>query len=610
MELHHLHVRRRRARGAVVVLVLLLGGLTLAFFQTQVLENPAYALQSEQNRLRPLTVPAPRGTIFDRNGRIVADNVPGYALSLLPAPPDSMRRSLERLAPVLELAPREIDALMARHRRTPTRPLIVSGDLTFEQVSAVEERRPLFPEVLIEMRPRRRYPAGPAAGHLVGYVGEISETELGRPEFVLYDPGRIIGKAGVEREYERRLTGREGIRYVEVDALGRIVGDFAPQPSVPPVPGEDVRLNVDLDLQEWIADVFPEGYRGAVAVVEPGSGHVLALYSSPPYDPNEFVGGVEPERWRALQTDTTRPLLNRAVSGLYPPGSTWKLAAAGIALELGAVEPEETMPIPCRGGMRYGNRYFRCWDPGGHGAVDLGEAIRHSCDVYFYQLGLKVGLETLLEEGIRLGFAEATGVDLPSERAGHFPDGTDWYERRFNLTPTESEVLSLAIGQGANDQTALRLAQFYAALAAGGYEPPPAIVADSPSVEGPGWDLGFAPETLDLLVQGLRGVTAPGGTAAGSALEHWDWIGKTGTSQNPHGKDHGLFVGMAGPWGEAPEVVVATIVEFGERGSDVAQYAAKIADYYLRRKHGMPIDTIQTLREHWLAGVPAPWANR
>lgn len=608
MELYHLHVRRRRARGAIAMLALVLGGLGLSFFQTQVLKNPAYALQSEKNRLRPLTVPAPRGTIFDRNGRIVADNVPGFAISLLPAPPDSMRQSLRRLAPLLDLEARDIDRLMARHRRSPTQPLVVSGDLSFDQVSAVEERRPLFPEVLIEMRPRRRYPAGPAAAHLVGYVGEISEVELHQPAFRGYAPGRLIGKAGVEREYERRLAGREGVRYVEVDALGRIVGDFTPQPKVPPVPGLDVTLNVDLGLQEWITSIFPQGYRGAVAVVEPGTGHVLALYSAPSFDPNEFLGGVEPERWRELRTDTTRPLLNRATSGLYPPGSTWKVAAAAIALELGVVDPEEPMPVPCRGGMRYGNRYFRCWNAAGHGSLGLVDALRYSCDVYFYQLGMKIGLAQLLDEGTRLGFAQATGVDLPSDRAGHFPDGLDWYQRRFNLTPTESEVLSLSIGQGANDQTVLRMAEFYAALAGAGHAPAPRIARDSPSVHTDGWDLGFTQETLEWLLEGLRGVTAPGGTAAGSALEHWDWIGKTGTSQNPHGPDHGWFVGMAGPWGGAMEVVVATVVEAGESGSDVAQYGAKIADYYLRGKYGIPKDTIQTLREHWLAGRPAPWA--
>ncbi|MFW6330781.1 MAG: penicillin-binding transpeptidase domain-containing protein, partial [Gemmatimonadota bacterium] len=346
-----------------------------------------------------------------------------------------------------------------------------------------------------------------------------------------------------------------------------------------------------------------------VAALEPGTAEVLALYSSPSFDPNRLTGSVAPEHWAALQRDPARRLLNRATAGLYPPGSTWKLATAAIALELGIVEPDALMPVACRGGMQYGNRYFRCWDPAGHGYTTLPEAIRHSCNVYFYQVGLQIGLARLLEEGVRLGFDDRTGIDLPSERAGVFPTGIGWFERRFGLRPTESEVLSLAIGQGANDQTPLKMAQFFASLASDGTAPAPRVVRDRPLPTGPELDLQIAPETLEPLREGLRRVTAQGGTAGGSALEHWDWIGKTGTSQNPHGKDHGWFVGLAGPRGGEPEIVVAALIEEGEHGSDVAQIAAKAADYYLRSRRGMPIDTVQTLREHWLNGVPAPWAQ-
>lgn len=594
----------------MVVVWLLLGGLTFVFFHTQVRRNPAYAMQSDRNRLRPLTQLAPRGTIVDRDGRLVADNVPGYALSLLPAPRDSIRSTLERLAPYLELTAGRIDQLMDHQREHPEQQLVVSNDVAFERISAIEERRPLFPEVLIEMRPKRNYAAGRAAAHLVGYVGEISERELADSAFVDYRAGQIIGKTGVERQYETVLAGVAGVRYVEVDALGRIVGAFAGQDEVPPVPGDSLRLTIDLELQTWIAELLADTVRGAVVALEPTTGEVLALYSSPSFDPNDLVGNVAPERWQALRQDTARRLLNRAIAGLYPPGSTWKLATAGIALELGIVDPRSYLPLACRGGMQYGNRYFRCWDPDGHGHLDLPDAIKHSCDVYFYQLGLQIGLRQLLEEATRRGFNEATGIDLPAERAGHFPPDTDWYERRFGWAPTESEVMSLAIGQGANDQTALKMVQFYAALAGDGRMPPPRVVRGAePPPESEWMDLGFGPETLEWLREGLYRVTEQGGTAAGSVLEHWQWGGKTGTSQNPHGEDHGWFVGLAGPWDGPPEVVVSAIIEEGEHGSDVAQVAAKVADYYLRRQHGIPVDTIQTLREHWLNGVPAPWVR-
>ena len=590
------------------VVWVLLAGLSLAFFQTQVLRNPAYAVQSDMNRLRPLTVPAPRGTILDRAGRVVADNVPGYVLSVLPAPEDSIRSTLARLAPYLRLTDGEVDALVERRRRHPEQQLVLSTDLAFGEISAIEERRHLFPEILIEMQPKRNYHGGAATAHLVGYVGEISEGELELPAFRGYRGGALVGKAGVERQYEAVLAGQSGLRYVEVDARGRIVGRTRPSGAIPPTPGRPVRLNIDLELQRWIARVVPEWRRGAIAVLDPRSSAVLALYSSPSFDPNEFAGNVSHARWQELRQDSARRLLDRSISGIYPPASTWKLATAAIALELDIVDPDATLPMACRGGMRYGNRYFRCWEEKGHGYLKLADAIARSCDVYFYQIGLQIGLERLTAEGARLGFGRLTGVDLPGERPGNFPADPDWYRRRFGQPPTEADVLSLAIGQGPNDQTVLKMAQFFAALATDGTAPAPRVLADSAPAGEP-LDLRLTPQSLDALRAGLRLVTAPGGTAHGSSLEHWEWIGKTGTAQNPHGADHGWFVGIGGPREGEPEVVVSAIIEAGEHGSVVAQVAAKIADYYLRRAHEMPIDTIQTLREHWLAGRPARWAE-
>ncbi len=611
MQLFHLHARRRRAQGALVVLFLGFGSLGFAFFETQVLKNSTYALQSDANRLRPLPIPGPRGTIFDRNGEIVADNVPGYALSLLPASRDTIRATLERLVPLLDLPPERIEALLAKRRQAPGQPLVVSNDLTFEQVSAIEERRPLLPGVYIDMRPKRHYPAGEAVAHLAGYVGEIAESELVLPEFESYAAGRLIGKAGVERQYERVLGGKTGMRYVEMDAHGRIVGQYAPRQVVEPVPGKDLRLHVDLGLQRWIARIFPDSMRGAVVAVEPGTGHVLALYSNPSFDPNLFVGGVAPDVWKRLNEDPAKPLLNRATNGTYPPGSTFKLVTAAIALKLRVLDPKAYLPIPCRGGLQYGNRYFRCWEREGHGYVDLSDAIKYSCDVYFYQVGLQIGLERFLVEGTRMGFASRTGVDRPVERSGILPDGPRWYRRRWGWDPTQAEVLSLAIGQGANDQSPLRMAQLYAALAADGSVPAPRLADGGVAEPGAEWDLQLTEAIMAPLLEGIRRVTEPepGATAGLSALEHWDWRGKTGTSQNPHGEDHGWFTGIAGPKDGPPEIAVAVLIEFGRRGSTTAQYAAKVADYYLRRKHGLPTDTVQTLMDHYRAGRPARWAQ-
>ena len=589
--------------------MIIFGLLSAAFFNTQVVRNSAYTVQSDKNRLRPLPIPAARGTIYDRYGRIVAGNAPGYALALLPAPEDTLRAALNSLAPVLGLSPARIRQLLIRHRDERTQPLVVSNDLTFEQASALEENLHAYPRVVIDMRPKREYAVGKSIAHLIGYVSEISKTELTKPQFAGYTQGQIVGKAGLERAYEARIGGRPGIRYVEVDARGRIVSGLNAKSlaSVAPVAGQPLQLYLDLGLQEFVSRIFPDTMRGAIVAMEPGTGHVLAMYSNPAFDPNQFIGGISSTLWQDLNTNPGKPLLDRAALGLYPPGSTFKLATAAIALELNAVDPNAFMPIPCRGGLQYGNRYFKCWERRGHGFVNLPDAIRHSCDVYFYQLGLKIGLQRMLAEGTRLGFAKKSGIDLPIDRAGNFPSEPDWYWRHFGWKPTQAEVLNLAIGQGPNDQTPLKMAQFYAALAADGRVGPPRIAALPDDGSDAGWDLHLSAENLKWLREGLRRVTAPGGTAAMSALEHWDWIGKTGTAQNPHGADHAWFVGMAGPRGGAPEVVVAALVEFGAHGSEAAQYAAKAADYYLRRKHHMRTDSIQTLREYLVTGRPTPW---
>ena len=611
--MRHFHPleRRRRARGAMVVIAVLLGGLLVAFFRAQVLRSDTWALRSESNRLRPLPIQAPRGTMYDRNGRILADNVPAYSISVLPAPLDSMRSTVERLRPHLELDAEDVERLMEQARTAPREPLLVSGDAAFDEVSAVEERRPEFPRLLIETRPKRRYLGGEATAHVLGYVGEVTGEELERPRFRSYEQGMVVGKEGMEREYEEVLQGSRGVRYVEVDALGRIVGSFRGVSRTPARRGEDLRLNLDLDLQRWIHRIFPDSMQGSVVALDARDGGVLALYSAPGYDPNAFVGGIEEELWRSLNEDPSRPLYNRPVLGRYPPASTWKLASAAIGLELGVVGPEEEMPIPCRGGMQFGNRYFRCWDPEGHGSVDLAGAIRHSCDVYFYQLGARVGLRRLLEEGTRIGFSQQCGIDLPQESEGIFPAEPEFWERRFGYEPTEAEALNLAIGQGPNSQTPLKMAQFYVALARDGSAPAPRIAERAET--GPAWSLDLSPESLDQLREGLRQVVAPGGTAYLASLEHWDLMGKTGTGQNAQDpeRDHAWFAGMAGPPGEDPEIVVVVLVEFGESGSAMAApLMAKTADYYLRRKYGIPVDTVQTLGEHWRQGVPAPWYDR
>lgn len=603
----HPHHRRKRAFGALAVLVLMLVTLGAAFFRTQVLQYSMFTLRSDDNRFRSQPIPAPRGTVRDRNGEIIAETVTAYTLSLEPAPADTLRARLGALVPLLRLDSATVAGALEQIGDEPDDAVAIVEALSFEQLSRLEENRAGLHGVLLEARPVRRYPSGEATAHVVGYVGEISEREMENPRWEGYRLGQRIGKAGVEREYERVLGGAPGARYVETDARGRVVGGFASQLSVQPTPGTDLRLTLDLSLQRFAHAIFPRDMRGAIVAMVPSTGEILALYSHPTYDPNLLLGRISPALWKGLIEDPGRPLLNRATDGIYPPGSTWKLATAMIALERGAITPQTRMPIPCTGGMSYAGRYSRCWKRDGHGSLDLAGAIANSCNVYFYQLGIRLGLDLLTREGTRLGFARATGLDLPGEEAGTFPDGRGWYQKRFGWKPPPSEVMNLAIGQGPNSQTPMRMAQFMSALAGNGTAPVPHLVARR-DAGAPETDLRASPATLAAVRAGMAAVTGEGGTAHAAALHRWKLSGKTGTSQNTQDlkRPHAWFTGFAGPPGGPPEIAIAVVVEFGESGSGAAApLASRVAGFYLNRKHGFPTEPIEQA-----APAPAPATPR
>lgn len=585
--------RRRRATVVRGILLLLLLVLLGAFFRLQVLRSSRYALRSEANRLRAITLPSPRGTIYDRDGQIVAENVPGYSIGLLPGRRDSVRVALAELAPLLGIDSAEHRRLLERHGRNPGTPLILRDQAAFEQVSAVEARRPRFRRAVVEMRPRRHYPAEGVAAHLIGYVGEIGEAELADTAFAGYEQGRIVGKAGLERQYEDRLAGEPGVRYVEVSALGSIVREFGPRPAVQPVPGEDLTLGLDLSLQSYVDSIFPEDHRGSVVALDPRNGEVVVFYSHPTYDPNAFVGGIDPETWSSLRDDPDRPLLNRVTAASYPPGSTWKLLVAADAMRRDQVGLQERMPIPCRGALRYGNRRFRCWRPEGHGPLALVDAIQRSCNVFFYQLGLRVGLDAMIAAAERWGYNEPTGIDLPHEITGHFPTSREWFDRRYGPRGwTESVVLNLAIGQGENAQTLLRQALFYAALATGEAPIVPHLVRDEElERRRADWDLELSEEHRRELLRAMtQVVNEPGGTAYPYRLERWRLAGKTGTAQNPHGEPHSWFVGFAPA--EDPRIVVATMVEHGHPDQQTSLAVPLAASVVRRHLGGPPPDTV------------------
>lgn len=560
--------------------------LAAAFFRLQVLGVGDYRLQSTNNRLRPIPIPAARGAITDRNGRLLAESIPGYSLSLLPSSEDSARATLERLAPYLGLDDDAIGGLLARRRRHPQLPLRVREDLELGQVAAVEERRPQFRAVVIETHPRRRYPAGASVAHIIGYVGEIGEAELATEPFSDYAPGRLIGKQGVERSYERALAGKDGQRYAEVSAHGAIVREFPSELARPAEQGDNLVLTVDLDLQQYADSLFLGEDRGGVVAIDPRTGEVLLLYSHPTFNPNLFIGGISPEDWSGLRDDPAQPLLNRVTAALYPPGSTWKAVLATLALRGGAVGIDTYMPTACRGALQFGRRPFRCWRPEGHGALDLSGAIKESCNVFFYQLGLAYGLDAFLEGVDGLGFNSRTGLDLPGEVAGRFPPNRAWYDERFGRYGwTESVVLNLSIGQGETEQTLIRMAQFYSALATG--EPsvvPHLLQSEVLDQVREQWRLDLPEPRRRELVEALtRVVNEPRGTAYWYRPRDWVMAGKTGTAQNPHGEPHSWFVGFAPV--DDPRIVIAAIVENGHPDDETSRavpLASAIVSRHLR----------------------------
>jgi penicillin-binding protein 2 len=582
MSFHPNDIRRRGlAANVIVSLVLLfLGG---GFFRTQVLEHAEYKLQSETNRLREVPLPAPRGVIYDRNGKPIADNVVGYSVSVLAQKEDTLRAVLQRLSGTINITPSQIDQAVRRFRRAPARPAVILPDASFDVVSVLEEHRIQFPGLIIQSSPRRFYPDGPVVAPFVGYTGEITESELAKPEFADYKAGQQIGKQGLERAYESQLRGREGSQFVEVDARGRVVaGQGVARPDLLPVAAPPLYTNIDLELQRYVASIFGDSLIGGAVAMDPKTGAVLALYSSPTPDYNKFIGGVPAAYYDSLLKDPRRPLYNKALQGQYPPGSTWKLATTVVGLEMGAVTMADRMPIPCTGGMQYGNRYFRCWDKRGHGSVTLAGAIAKSCDVYFYQLGLRLGLARLVAGGVSLGMDSRTGIDLPQENRPRFPESLDYFNRRYGRGWSQSNVLSMAIGQGDNSQTILNMARFYTALATDGTAAKPEIVRGKPERSQ---IMKLTAQQLDQVRGALVGVVE-GGTASASAIKGVQLAGKTGTAQtgtlDANGKElnHAWFVGFA-PANDA-KIVVAVMIEFGGHGTRAAAIASAIIANYLK----------------------------
>jgi len=579
------------AVGGIFALVL------LRLFTMQVLQGGKYRELSEENRIRVEVIAAPRGEIRDRNGILLADNIPSFTVTLDPYDktyvdtPARLDTTVRRLGEILGVDPALLREKVRKDGRQSFLPVRLKRNLDRPTVAYIAEHEADLPGVDVEFEPLRRYPLGEMASHLLGYVGEISDKELEDPDRADYLSGDLIGKMGIERQYERYLRGVSGKRFVEVNAMGRKAALLGERRPVLPQRGDALTLTIDANLQRAAEQAFAPNARGAAVAIDPNTGEVLALASKPNYDPNEFSTGISQARWNLLSEGGNFPLFNRAIQAAYPPGSTLKPLVALAGLATGAIQPGTTFRETCDGAFQFGRRSFRCWDPDGHGTLALRDAVARSCDVYFYQLGVRLGLERLASYMKSVHVSERSGVDLPQERRGLFPDAT-WYDKHYGAGRwSRGLVLNLAIGQGEISLTPIKLAQLTALIANGGTLVRPHLirgveengspVPDAiPRVDSTGTHVDIPKSYAATVRAAMEAVVADAhGTGYLAKVDSVPVAGKTGTAQNPHGNDHSLFVCFAPV--EKPRIVVAVLVENAGHGSTVAApIAQKVLQAY------------------------------
>ncbi len=572
-------------------------------FSMQVFSSGFYRKASEQNGVRMVPIPAPRGMIFDKKGTLLVKSRPSYSMYILPYEVDNLDSTCSRLAEVMKQDTEEIKNRIKIGWQGHYRPIRLKRDVDFPTVSFIEEHALDFPGIAFEVEPTRQYPENNYGAHLWGYVGEITDDELVRDSLSGYFMGDIIGKDGIEKQYEEFLRGTSGLKYLEVTAAGKILGELKDRPRINPIRGSTLNMEIDWDLQTLAEEELTARGSGAIVAIDPRNGAVRILASVPDYDPNLFSGVISQDIWNQVSSDSLHPLFDRAIKGTYPPGSTMKAVTAAMGLEDHIITPS-TRFDPCHGAKQFGNRVFKCWTPRGHGSLGLIDAIIQSCDVYFYQLGLAGGIAAWTEMSGKLHFGQVTGIDMPGELPGINPT-PEYMDRRYGDRGwTKFLVINLAIGQGEILVTPVQMAAFYAAIGNGGTLYKPRLVS---TIISPAGDtmynepeiiekLPISQENLGYIKTGLAGVVNdPRGTAHQAAVKGFIVAGKTGTAQNPHGNDHAWFVCYAPA--ESPEIAIAVLVENAGHGGSMA---APVAGKILQRFFG--VDTTATVASAQIPG--------
>lgn len=534
-----------------------------------------FKMMSEENRLKVVPLMAPRGSIYDRNGNVMVKDVISFDVAVIYSRIENSESLVEMLSEVLEIPRKEIAFQVKKSRRRPFSPAVIVEDIGIDKAVHLEEIEMDYPGLLLDISARRKYTAGTTGANMLGYLGLINRSEFKRMKHYGYNISDMVGRSGIEKEYDNYLRGTHGGKQLEVDHRGRHISTLGYKE---PTPGRDLELTIDLGLQAY-CDELLEGKRGSIVAMDPNTGAIIAMASAPSFDPEVFVDRRRKGEISDVLNDEKYPLMNRAISGAYPPGSVFKAVTAVAALETG--KADENKILYCPGSVTLGGRTFHCWRESGHGDQNMREALKNSCNVYFWKLGLLLGVDDVAEYAEKFGIGSPTGVDLPGESSGVLPS-QQWKRKRFNQKWYRGETLNYVIGQGYLLCTPLQLARMMSVFANGGYLVEPYLVEKVGGVkvhETEKEPLGISAESLKIVREGLRKVVNDRrGTGQKARLDNVIVSGKTGTAQTSKGKNHGWFAGFA-PYVKSDLVVVV----FDEYGGKGGYYAAGTAGEVLKK---------------------------
>ncbi len=594
--------------------------LAYGLWRLQVMQSDFYSLAAEKNRIRNVPVLAPRGKILDREGRTIVDNYPSFSALMMRDSSRDLAGDADLIAQGLHLDPDEVRARIRRFASLPQyQPIFLKEDITPDELQFIEAHRNELPELDTIMSHRRLYPRNGFMAHLIGYVGEVSEDMLNQPQFELYNAGDVVGISGVERQYNNLLMGTNGSRQALVDSHGREVGRLGETDAIP---GKQLRLTIDIDLQ-IAAEEALAGKNGAIVAMDPRTGEILAMVSGPTFDPNDFAVHVSRDQWNKLVTDPDKPLLNKAIQAQLAPGSTFKIIMSVAGWQEGIAQ---TLHVNCTGSAEFYGRRFGCWVKGGHGEVDLEKAIYQSCDVFFYTLAEKLGIDRIAKYATDLGLGQKTGIDLPNEVSGIMPS-EEWKIRNFKQKWFAGETISVGIGQGAIAITPVQLLRAISAISMGGRMVVPHVI--NPTDMPPGYveaqhytevkNVPIDPNGWNYITDAMVKVLLPGGTSPMAAVPGIEIAGKTGSAQivslatrakfknNEDLAQNGWFVGFTPR--RNPDVVVCVLFQGGEHGKLAARLATQVIKAYVEKQRRTPTKMVEKPKSNGTIDIGGLWTE-